>query len=66
MEETRKTADFELWNTKEVSARLGIQEQTLALWRTQATGPKYLKIGRCVRYRPGDVLSWLEEQEVAR
>lgn len=32
--------------------------------RWAKTGPAYLKLGRAVRYRAADVLSWLEAQRV--
>lgn len=31
--------------------------------RLKGTGPKYLKIGRLVRYRPADVQAWLAARE---
>lgn len=33
---------------------------TLARWAQVGDGPKILRIGRSVRYRREDVLSWLE------
>ena len=38
----------------------GIARQTLADWRTKRIGPKYLKVGRLVRYRQVDLDAWLE------
>jgi predicted DNA-binding transcriptional regulator AlpA len=37
--------------------------KTLAEWRSRGIGPKYLKIGRHVRYRWSDVLDWLASRE---
>jgi predicted DNA-binding transcriptional regulator AlpA len=35
---------------KEVSKMMGIGRQTLANWRGQQRGPRYVKAGRSVRY----------------
>lgn len=45
--------------TKEAASCLGISEKTLANWRVSGIGPKYLKVGRLVRYREEDIQSWL-------
>jgi hypothetical protein len=31
-------------------------------WRLLRQGPKYLKIGAAVRYKPEDLTSWLESR----
>jgi predicted DNA-binding transcriptional regulator AlpA len=51
----------------ELAAFLGDEfpEKTLANWRSQGSGPKFLKIGRHVRYRPADVETWLVTRERA-
>jgi len=43
--------------------RLNISRRTLDTWRTRNFGPKYLKIGKSVRYRISDLDSWMESQE---
>lgn len=35
--------------------RLGIRPATLERWRWLGVGPRYLKLGRCVRYAPEDL-----------
>jgi hypothetical protein len=42
-----------------LSIRLGIARSTLQSWRYSGRGPKYLKIGRLIRYRNGDVEAFL-------
>lgn len=37
--------------------------KTLQAWRLYRRGPRYLKIGRSVRYRVGDLRDWLESRE---
>ncbi len=38
----------------------GLSKETLAQWRSQKRGIKYLKLGRMVRYDPADVQAYLE------
>lgn len=44
---------------------LGIPKNTQNDWRSKGRGPKFLKIGRAVRYRREEVIEWLESQEYA-
>jgi hypothetical protein len=45
-----------------VAEHLGVPLRTLGQWRYLGTGPKFLKIGRHVRYRWRDVEAWLITQ----
>lgn len=47
---------------RQLAARLNLAEHTLAVWAVKGTGPKFLKVGRAVRYRWSDVEAWLEAQ----
>lgn len=47
--------------TKAVAARLQVAEQTLAKWRTEGIGPRYLRMGRTIRYRASDVDAFIEQ-----
>ena len=47
---------------KEVSQYIGIGIHTLALYRIYGNGPKYLKLGRVVRYKLGDILDWIDRE----
>ena len=50
--------------TTETAAHLlGMSAIALARWRVTGTGPKFLKLGRSVRYRVGDLKTWMAEQE---
>jgi predicted DNA-binding transcriptional regulator AlpA len=42
-----------------LAEHLAIKLSTLAAWRVRGGGPKFTKVGRCVRYRISDVESWL-------
>lgn len=49
----------ELLTPRDLSALIKIPLETLARWRRVDTGPKYLNIGRHVRYDPADIEAWL-------
>lgn len=42
-----------------------LKRSTARKQRVTGSGPKFLKIGRSVRYRKGDVLDWLESRTVS-
>ena len=46
----------------EVALRLGVSRFTVRAWRLKGVGPRFLKMGRAVRYRPEDVQEY--EQRV--
>ena len=48
--------------TEEAAAYLSLASITLAKLRTAGGGPKFLKLGRAVRYRMADVHRWALEQ----
>jgi excisionase family DNA binding protein len=52
-----------IWTPEEVSSFLGVPVPTLYQWRHKGIGPKSRRVGRHLRYKPEDVLAWLEEQE---
>lgn len=47
-----------------VSERLLIPVQTLAVWRSRGEGPRYMKIGKHVRYSVAELDAWLSERTV--
>lgn len=51
--------DDELLTPQEVAAYLQIPRQTLYAWRNRRTGPPGIRVGRHLRYRRSDLLSWL-------
>ena len=55
--------DEKLLNTKELASYLGVAVSTLLLYRAEGTGPRYIKMGRLVRYRVDDVEAWLAERD---
>jgi predicted DNA-binding transcriptional regulator AlpA len=50
----------------ELALRTGVSVGALRKWRRQKTGPRYLKLGRLVRYLESDVFDWLESQAADR
>jgi predicted DNA-binding transcriptional regulator AlpA len=40
----------------------GLSVASVRRWRLLRQGPKYLKIGAAVRYRPEDISVWLESR----
>ena len=40
---------------REVAERLGLSVATLRAWRHRGKGPRFLRLGRSVRYLPSDV-----------
>jgi len=46
--------------TEAAATYLGLAESTLEKARVHGTGPKYVKLGRAVRYRIRDLDEWLE------
>jgi hypothetical protein len=45
----------ELLTPDQTSAKLKIAKQTLARWRVEGKGPKFVRLGNRVFYRAGDV-----------
>ena len=39
--------------------RLSVSFRTLQQWRVSGGGPRFVKIGRCVRYTPADLTAFI-------
>lgn len=50
----------------DVSQALGVTTGQLAQWRHLGRGPRFIKQGRFVRYRPADIDAWLDAQTFDR
>lgn len=58
-----EAADLEeLCTLGEVADLLRVSPATLRYWRYEHTGPRSFRIGRHVRYRRTDVLTWITRQ----
>ncbi len=49
-----------LLDTSAAAAYCGVSPRTFETWRTRGGGPRFTKIGRCVRYRTSDLDSFIE------
>jgi len=54
-----------LMTIHDLSDYLGIPVNTLYQWRTKHYGPRGVRMGKYVRYRPQDVETWLNDQAVS-
>ena len=49
-----------LWDIDQVAAFLKVPKRTLYRWRTLGYGPRGRRVGRHIRYRASEVISWFE------
>lgn len=57
-------AAVELLNESSVAKRLNCEVKTLQAWRCRGGGPPFVRVGRLVRYKPEDVLAWIESRRM--
>jgi excisionase family DNA binding protein len=48
-----------LLTLQQLAELLGVPEATVYQWRSKGYGPRGLRVGKHVRYRPADVEKWL-------
>lgn len=56
------STDDSLLTPKQVAHRLAVPVGSLTNWRYTGVGPRYIKLGRLVRYRAADVEAWVDAQ----
>lgn len=49
---------------REVSTLLGLSVATLRAWRHRGQGPRFLRLGRAVRYLPADLERFVHDSAV--
>jgi hypothetical protein len=54
-----KSESLQLVNTKHAAGMLGLPEGTLKGWRSREIGPKWVKMGRDVRYDVAELLDFV-------
>jgi hypothetical protein len=54
--------DIRHFNQVELAARWCISPRTLERWCWLGQGPRYIKIGGCIRYRLEDIEAYEEQQ----
>ena len=53
-----------LVDTRDAADMLGRHPAVLADWRHQGRGPKYIRDGRSIRYRIGDLIDYIDENTI--
>ena len=48
----------------EAAEFLGVSKGTLPQWRARGQGPRYVKVGRAVRYFEGDLAAFLDARTI--
>lgn len=49
-------------DTTEAAEYLSLKKCTLEAWRSRGGGPRFVKLGRSVRYRAQDLNHWIENR----
>jgi excisionase family DNA binding protein len=50
-----------LWDKKKLAKFLDVSVSTVDQWITQKRGPRYIKVGVLVRFKPADVHEFVEQ-----
>jgi hypothetical protein len=43
---------------------LNLSVRTLQAWRNKGVGPAFVRAGRAIRYRPADLVAWIDANTV--
>src|SRR5687767_8278151 len=54
---------YDFLTPEQVGDWLGVAPATLSQWRYRGIGPTFVKVGRLVRYRTGEVVAWIDMQQ---
>lgn len=54
-----------LLSQQDVAPLLGLSTKTLEAWRVRGGGPKFVRVGRLIRYRRRDIQDWLQARTVS-
>lgn len=57
---TQDLRDDALLTEDEAADSLRISVRTLQAWRLKAAGPAFVRVGRAIRYRRGDIKAWIK------
>ena len=52
-----------LWSTADLADVLGVPRSTIAGWRVEGKGPRFIRVGKHVRYAVDDVVAWTNEHK---
>lgn len=53
-----------LINDHQAAKTLGLAVQTLRNWRCNGIGPRYIKLGRAIRYAPEHLVEFAQAHEI--
>jgi hypothetical protein len=63
---TPKTVDADALLTEaEAADFLRLSVRTLQAWRLRVAGPAFVQVGRAIRYRRRDLITWIEANTVS-
>lgn len=58
-------APIPLMEERAVAEYLGVKRKTVQNWRLVGGGPKFIRVGRSIRYRFEDIQAWLALREAS-
>jgi excisionase family DNA binding protein len=58
---TQDLSEDALLTEDEAADSLRISVRTLQAWRLKAAGPAFVRVGRTIRYRRGDIKAWIKQ-----
>lgn len=61
-ESNKQLTPKKLLTPQQFADRVGISVNTANCWRNLKRGPRFIKIGKSVRYSEEDIMEWLEQQ----
>lgn len=60
-----QASDDQLIVESQAAELLKLSCRTLQAWRPLGIGPPYVRVGRAIRYRRGDLIAWIKQNTVA-
>ena len=54
-----------LLTQRQAAAVLGLSERTVERMRVAGNGPRFVRMGRSIRYRPADIENWIASRVVS-
>ena len=61
-ENTNDVVGTDLLDEARLATKLNVSRSTLQSWRYRGCGPRFIKVGRLIRYRAADVDAYLRTQ----
>lgn len=51
-----------MWTIQQLSEYLQVPVKSIRKWREEGVGPRGFRVGRHLRFRRADVMTWLEDR----